>query len=77
MYKSIIYFNSEDSIHKFQNKLLSSNLFDNIKAVSLGKKEIVYKNSEVIISIRRKVVSYLVYNQNNVKVISAIYSLEN
>lgn len=76
MYRNIVCYNSEKSIKGYEQKLLSSMLFDNIQKFKIGKKEVAYKNNEVLISVSKKIVSYLVFNQDNYKVIDAIELLE-
>jgi hypothetical protein len=76
MYKNIIYYNSEKSVKKYEKKLLDSNLLKNNYNSKQGKKEIIYKNNEVIISISKNVISFLIFDESNYKLIQKIEALE-
>lgn len=76
MYKNITYYNNENSIENYEKKLLSSNLLKNNYNSKSSKKEIIYKNSEVIISIRKKIITFLIFDKNNYKLIQEIEELE-
>lgn len=62
MYKNLTYYNKYKSIKKYENKLLGSYLFGNITKTKEGKQEIVYKTPEVLISINKSTVNFLVFN---------------
>lgn len=72
MYKNITYFNKQKSIKKYEKKLLESSIFNDIIQTKNGKKEIVYLNSDVLISITKTTVNFLVFNYTNNKIINKI-----
>ena len=76
MYKNITYYNKEKSAKKYEQKLLSSALIKNDFMSKSGKKEIVYKNNEVIITINKWVVNFFIFDSNNYKLIQEIEELE-
>lgn len=74
MYKNLVYYNTEKSIKKYENKLIESNLFNDVEKIPSTKHESIYKNKEVLIFINKKTVSFLVYNQKNISMIDKIES---
>lgn len=75
MYKNYVYFNKVRSIEKYEQKILGNSNFPNIIKVSKGKTENVYKNQEVLICIGRRIVSFLVYDEHNLRMIKIIEKL--
>ena len=75
MYKRYIYFNKEKSIEKYEQKMFDNSSFSNMIKVHKGKKENVYKNHETIICIGKRIVSFLIYDEYNTKIIEAVKTL--
>ena len=72
MYKNITCFNRYRSIKKFENALLKSSNLNNFVKTKDNKNEIVYLNPDVLISINKKTVNFLVFDYTNIQVIEKI-----
>ena len=75
MYKNYVYFNKEKSIEKYKQKMFDNSIFSNMRKVNQGKKEEVYKNHEALICIVKRIVSFLIYDEHNAKMIEAVKAL--
>lgn len=75
MYKNYVYFNKEKSIEKYKKKMFDNSIFSNMRKVNQGKKEEVYKNHEALICIGERIVSFLIYDEHNAKMIEAVKAL--
>lgn len=74
MYKNLTFYNTEKSIKKYEQRIIDSGLFPDAKKTSSTKREIVYKNKDLIISINKNTVNYLVFNKNNYTILNKIES---
>lgn len=72
MYKNLTYFNDQKSIKKYEKKMLEKPFFDNMIKTKDKKNEIVYVTPDVLISISKATVNFLVFNYNNYKIIKEI-----
>lgn len=74
MYKNLTFYNKEKSIKKYEKRIIDSGLFADTMKVHSTKREIVYKSKDIIISINKDTVNYLIFNQNNNTIIDKIES---
>lgn len=74
MYKNLTFYNTEKSIKKYEQRIVNSGLFPDTTKVHSTKREIVYKSKDIIISINKDTVNYLIFNQNNNTIIDIIES---
>ena len=58
-----------------QTRKLDNSIFSNMRKVNQGKKEEVYKNHEALICIGKRIVSFLIYDEYNAKMIEAVKTL--
>lgn len=72
MYKNLTFFNNEKSVKKYEKKIINSGFFPDIQKILSTKKETVYKNKNLIISINKNTVNYFVFNENNYFIINKI-----
>jgi hypothetical protein len=75
MYKNYVYFNKEKSIEKYEQKMFDNSIFLNMIKVNKGKNEEIYKNNEILICISKRIVSFLIYDEYNIKMIKAVETL--
>nr|DAJ61882.1 MAG TPA: hypothetical protein [Caudoviricetes sp.] len=75
MYKNYVYFNKEKSIEKYEQKMFDNSIFSNMIKVNKGKNEEIYKNNEILICISKRIVSFLIYDEYNIKMIKAVETL--
>lgn len=75
MYKNYVYFNKEKSIEKYEQKMFNNSIFSNMIKVNKGKNEEIYKNNEILICISKRIVSFLIYDEYNIKMIKAVETL--
>ena len=75
MYKNYVYFNKEKSIEKYEQKMFVNSIFSNMIKVNKGKNEEIYKNNEILICISKRIVSFLIYDEYNIKMIKAVETL--
>lgn len=75
MYKNYVYFNKENSIEKYEQKMFGNSIFSNMIKVNKGKNEEIYKNNEILICISKRIVSFLIYDEYNIKMIKAVETL--
>ena len=74
MYKNLTFYNTEKSIKKYEKRIIDSGLFADTKKVHSTKREIVYKSKDIIISINKNTVNFLIFNRNNNAVIDKVES---
>ena len=72
MYKNITYFNRYRSIKKFENALINSSNFNNFIKTKENKNEVVYLNPDVLISIGKKTINFLVFDYTNTQILEKI-----
>ena len=70
MYKNYVYFNKEKSIEKYEQKMFDNSIFSNMIKVNKGKNEEIYKNNEILICISKRIVSFLIYDEYNIKTLN-------
>lgn len=75
MYKNYVYFNKEKSIEKYEQKMFDNSIFSNMIKVNKGKNEEIYINNEILICISKRIVSFLIYDEYNIKMIKAVETL--
>jgi hypothetical protein len=75
MYKNYVYFNKEKSIEKYEQKMFDNSIFSNMIKVNKGKNEEIYKNNEILICISKRIVSFLIYDEYNIKMIKTVETL--
>ena len=75
MYKNYVYFNKEKSIEKYEQKMFDNSIFSNMIKVNKGKNEEIYKTNEILICISKRIVSFLIYDEYNIKMIKAVETL--
>ena len=75
MYKNYVYFNKEKSIEKYEQKMFGNSIFSNMIKVNKGKNEEIYKNNKILICISKRIVSFLIYDEYNIKMIKAVETL--
>ena len=75
MYKNYVYFNKEKSIEKYEQKMFDNSIFSNMIKVNKGKNEEIYKNNEILICISKRIVSFLIYDEYNIKMIKPVQTL--
>ena len=75
MYKNYVYFNKEKSIEKYEQKMFDNSIFSNMIKVNKGKNEEIYINNEILIRISKRIVSFLIYDEYNIKMIKAVETL--
>ena len=75
MYKNYVYFNKEKYIEKYEQKMFGNSIFSNMIKVNKGKNEEIYKNNEILICISKRIVSFLIYDEYNIKMIKAVETL--
>lgn len=72
MYKNITYFNKYKSVKKYEKYFLEKCLFANIIKSKECKNEIIYKTPDVLITINKITVNYLVFNKKKYDIIQNI-----
>ena len=72
MYKNLTYFNKHKSIDRYEKCLMESGLFTDITKVKKGRQETIYKSPEVLISINKSTVNFLVFNNKKHNLINKI-----
>ncbi len=75
MYKNITYYNKHKSIKKYEKKLLESSIFNGIVKTKEQKNMIIYANPDVLITIKKYVVIFLIFNCQNYNIINQIDKL--
>ena len=75
MYKNITYFNKYKSVKKYEKDLLNSLIFENLVKTKERKNEITYVNPDLLITIKKTVVIFLIFNYKNYHIINKINQL--
>lgn len=75
MYKNIIYRNKQKSVKKYEKKLLESEVFNGIVKTNERKSMISYTSPDILITIKKHVVVFLVFNCHNHNIINQINNL--
>lgn len=52
--------------------MFDNSIFSNMIKVNKGKNEEIYKNNEILICISKRIVSFLIYDEYNIKMIKAV-----
>ena len=55
--------------------MFNNSIFSNMIKVNKGKNEEIYKNNEILICISKRIVSFLIYDEYNIKMIKAVETL--
>ncbi len=55
--------------------MFDNSIFLNMIKVNKGKNEEIYKNNEILICISKRIVSFLIYDEYNIKMIKAVETL--
>lgn len=75
MFKNIVYYNKYKSIKKYEKKLLEHCPFQEIIKTRNGKREIIYKTPEFLVTINKSTVNFLVFNNERYAVIDELEKL--
>lgn len=55
--------------------MFDNSIFSNMIKVNKGKNEEIYKNNEILICISKRIVSFLIYDEYNIKMIKTVETL--
>lgn len=72
MYKNITYLNNMKSTKKYEKALVNSKIFDGLVKTKDKKNEISYISPDVLISISKYTVNFLVFDYKNYQMINKI-----